>query len=305
MSSSNKSIVYKLAVLFVNIRGYNILVIILAQYLASIFILSPDYLSLKEILFDFNLFIIVLCSALVIASGYIINSFYDSAKDLINKPFKTYLDNKVSQQTKLSFYFALNFLSVILASYVSFRAVIFFSAYIFGIWFYSHKLKKITFLGNIIAALLAITPFFAVFVYYKNFENVIFFHAVFLFLLILMREIIKDLENIRGDFAQGYKTLPVKYGEQVTKIVLSVLIGMSLVTNLFLIRFFDLGYMDYYFYLSLIGYVIFFFLIWTSKKIIQFSLLHNLLKFVIILGVFSILLIDVDLVLKKIVNFLG
>ena len=303
MSLSNKSIVYKLAGLFVSVRGYNILVIFLAQYLASIFILSPDDLSLRDILFDFNLFVIVLCSALVIASGYIINSFYDSAKDMINKPLKTYLDNKVSQQTKLSVYFILNFLSVILASYVSFKAVLFFSSYIFSIWLYSHKLKKITFLGNIIAAVLAITPFFAVFVYYSNFENVIFFHAMFLFLLILIREIIKDLENISGDFAQGYKTLPVKYGEKTTKIVLSILIGMALITNLLLIQFFDLGYMDYYFYVSLIGFVIFFFLIWASTKKIQFSLLHNLLKLVIVVGVFSILLIDVDLVLKKIINF--
>lgn len=303
MGSANKSIGFKLAVLFVSVRGYNILIIILAQYLASIFILSPDYLSLKDILFDFNLFIIVICSAMVIASGYIINSFYDSAKDLINKPLKTYLDNKLKQETKLSIYFVLNFLSVILASYVSFRAVLFFSAYIFGIWFYSHKLKKITFLGNIIASLLAITPFFAVFVYYKNFEIVIFFHAVFLFLLILIREIIKDLENISGDFAQGYKTLPVKYGEKITKIILSLLIGMAVIANLMLIQFFDLGYMDYYFYTSLFGFVIFFLLIWNSNKKIQFRLLHNLLKFVIILGVFSILLIDIDLVLKKIINF--
>lgn len=303
MSISNKSIVYKLAGLFVSVRGYNILVIVLAQYLASIFIISPDYLSLKDILFDFNLFIIVFCSALVIASGYIINSFYDSAKDLINKPFKTYLDNTVSQQTKLSFYFILNFLAVILASYVSFRAVIFFSAYIFGIWLYSHKLKKITFLGNIIAAILAITPFFAVFVYYKNFESVIFFHAIFLFLLILIREIIKDLENLSGDFAQDYKTLPVRYGERITKIILSILISFALITNILLIKNFDLGYMDYYFYVSLIGFVVFFFLIWKSNRKLQFSLLHNLLKIIIVVGVFSILLIDVDLVLKKIINF--
>ncbi|RRO24940.1 geranylgeranylglycerol-phosphate geranylgeranyltransferase [Flavobacteriaceae bacterium 14752] len=303
MNLSNRSILFKLAGLFISVRGYNILIIILAQYLASIFILSPDYLSLRDVVFDLNLFIIVLSSAFIIASGYIINSFYDSEKDLINKPLKTYLDNKVSQHTKLSVYFILNFLSVILASYVSFRAVVFFSAYIFAIWLYSHRLKKVTFLGNVFASLLAITPFFAVFVYFRNFEEVIFFHAVFLFLLILIREIIKDLENLKGDFAQNYNTLPVKYGEKITKTVLSILIFSALVTNILLIQNFDLGYMDYYFYVSLIGFVIFFFLIWKSKQKIQFSLIHNLLKLIIVLGVFSILLIDVDMVLKKIINF--
>ena len=154
--------------------------IILAQYLASVYILAPD-LPLRKVIFDLNLFVLVAASAAVIAAGYIINNFYDAEKDLINKPNKTMLDRLVSQRTKLSAYFVLNFLAVLLASYVSFRASLFFSAYIFAIWFYSHKLKRIPFVGNFISAILAITPFFAVFVYYKNFETVIFVHAIFPF----------------------------------------------------------------------------------------------------------------------------
>src|SRR5690606_36845245 len=111
-----------------------------------------------------------------IASGYMINSFYDSEKDLINRPRKTMLDKLVSQRTKLSAYFVLNFLSVIFASYVSFRAVLFFSIYIFFLWFYSHKLKKYPFIGNLTAATLAVVPFFAVFVHYSNFDIIIFVH---------------------------------------------------------------------------------------------------------------------------------
>ena len=90
---------------------------------------------------------------MTIASGYIINNFYDSEKDLINRPQKSKLDRLVSQNTKLSFYFVLNFLAVVMASYVSFRAVIFFSVYIFAIWFYSHKLKKMPFIGNLTSAI--------------------------------------------------------------------------------------------------------------------------------------------------------
>ena len=276
--------------------------IAIAQYLASIFILSPDSFSLQDVLFDENLLIIVLCSALVIASGYLINNFYDSEKDLINRPLKTYIDNKVSPRTKLSVYFILNFVSIILASYISFRAVLFFSAYIFGIWFYSHKLKKITFLGNIIAASLAITPFFAVFVYYKHFEPVIFFHAVFLFLLILIREITKDLENLRGDFAQNYHTIPVKYGEKVTKQVLSLIFAFAFVTTILLINFFDLGKMNYYFFACLLAFIFLVIYLWSSNKHFQFKILHNLLKILIIVGVFSILLVDTDIVLKRIID---
>ena len=129
--------------MFSVVRGYNILVIVIAQYLAAIYILAPQK-PLSNVVLDLNLLMLVLASAASIAGGYIINNFYDSEKDLINRPIKSRLDRLVSQNTKLSFYFVLNFLAVIMASYVSFRAVVFFSLYIFGIWFYSHKLKKLT-----------------------------------------------------------------------------------------------------------------------------------------------------------------
>lgn len=210
------------------------------------------------------------------------------------------LDRLVSQRTKLSTYFVLNFLSVFLASYVSFKAVIFFSAYIFGIWFYSHKLKRIPLLGNVVSATLAITPFFAVFVYYKNFETVIFVHAVYLFLLILVRELIKDMENMAGDLAQGYKTIPLLYGTVVSNTFISLLILMTLFPALLLIYYFDVGYMYIYFIASIVLLILFLFLLWNSSSKKHYVWLHNILKFIIVIGVFSILLIDVDLVLNRI-----
>ena len=301
LSRKNRLLLLKCLSLFSIIRGYNILVIALAQYLASVYILSPD-LPLRDVVLDLNLFVIVLASALVIAAGYIINSFYDSEKDLINKPRKSMLDRLVSQRTKISTYFTLNFLAVFLASYVSFRAVLFFSAYIFGIWFYSHKLKRIPILGNIVSALLAITPFFAVFVYYKNFEPVIFVHAIYLFLLILVRELIKDMESMAGDMAQGYKTLPLMYGTVVSKSLASLLVLLSLLPALLLIYTFDVGYMYLYFIGSILMLVLFLVLLWKSKTKKHYVWLHNILKFIIVSGVFSILLIDVDLVLNRILT---
>ena len=300
LSRKNKLLVFKFLSLFSVVRGYNVLVIALAQYLASIYILAPDW-PFRKVVLDPNLFAIVVASALAIASGYIINSFYDAEKDLINRPQKTMLDRLVSQNTKLSTYFVLNFVSVVFASYVSFRAVIFFAAYIFGIWLYSHKLKKIPFLGNLTSASLAITPFFAVFIYYKNFETVIFVHATFLFLLISMRELIKDLENLKGDLAHNYRTIPVLFGEKVSKLLISGLVLFTFVPMYLLIRFFHIGYMNYYFYGS--GVLLFFFLVllWVSASKMHYVILHNILKVVIVSGVFSILLIDVELVLNRII----
>lgn len=285
--------------MFSVVRGYNILIVVIAQYLTSIYILAHDK-PLREVVLDLNLFMLVLASASTIAGGYIINNFYDSEKDLINRPHKSMLDRLVSQNTKLSFYFVLNFLAVVMASYVSFNAVIFFSLYIFGIWFYSHKLKKLPFIGNLTSAILTITPFFAIFIYYKNFETVIFFHAMFLFLIISMRELAKDLENIKGDLAQDYRTIPVVYGENMSKIMLSVLAFLTLVPTLLLVKYFDIGYMDYFFYLSTLLLFLAILLLWRSKTKTHYLILHNILKFIIVAGVFCIVLINVDVVLNRI-----
>jgi 4-hydroxybenzoate polyprenyltransferase len=298
MNRKQKHLLLKFFSLFSIVRGYNILVIVLAQYLTSIFILAPD-LSLGAVLFDVNLLMLVLASSAAIAGGYIINNFYDSEKDLINRPLKTKLDRIVSQQTKLTSYFILNFLSIVFASYVSFITVVFFSLYIFGIWFYSHKLKKYPFIGNFVAATLAVIPFFAVFIYYLNFNSVIFVHATFLFLLIAMRELTKDLENIKGDFAQNYRTIPVTYGERLSKQMLSALSIVTLFPIVLLLTSFEIGKMGYFFYGSVLGLFIFNLILWKSSKKRHYVLLHNILKFIIVAGVFSIVLLNVNVVLNQ------
>lgn len=299
LTRRQKHILLKFFSMFSVVRGYNILVMVVAQYLTSIFILA-HYKPARDVILDVHLFLLVMASALAIAGGYIINNFYDSEKDFINRPRKTMLDRLVSQNTKLSFYFVLNFLTVILASYVSFKAVIFFSIYIFFIWFYSHKLKKMPLIGNLVSAILTITPFFVVFVYYKNFEHVIFVHAIFLFLIILMKELVKDLENLQGDIAQDYQTIPIVYGEKASKIMLTMLGALTLIPTLLLIFQYQIGRMNYYFYWSIILLVIFILILWKSNSKKQYVLLHNILKFILVLGVISIPLIDIALVLNKI-----
>jgi 4-hydroxybenzoate polyprenyltransferase len=285
--------------LFSVVRGYNILIVVIAQYLASVYIFAHDK-PVKSVLFDLNLLMLVLASSATIAAGYIINNFYDSEKDLINKPTKTMLDRLVSQNTKLSFYFVLNFLAVVFASYVSFKAVLFFALYIFAIWFYSHRLKKQPMTGNIVSAILTVTPFFAIFIYYQNFELVVFGHALFLFLLVSMRELAKDLENIKGDLALNYRTVPVVYGEKVSKYMLTVVALLTIVSAFVLIFYFKIGQMYYFFYLSIFLLFLFLFILWRSNSKTHYLILHNILKFIIVAGVFSILLIDMSIVLNRI-----
>ena len=292
-SRKQKYFFFKLFSLFSIVRGYNILIIIIAQYLTSIYILAPQ-LSIKEILFDLNLFMIVLASTTAIASGYIINNFYDSEKDLINRPNKSILDRLVGRRTKLNFYFILNFLSLVSALFVSYKAALFFFLFIFGIWFYSHKLKKYPFIGNLVAATLAVIPLFAVFIYYKNFDLVIFVHATFLFIIISMRELVKDLENLKGDLLQNYRTIPVIYGSLVSKKILTFLSILALLPTYLLIVKFDIGAMDYFFLGSIIALLIFVVFLWKSNKKLHYLILHNILKFIVVIGVFCIFLINAN-----------
>ncbi|WP_046756281.1 geranylgeranylglycerol-phosphate geranylgeranyltransferase [Kordia jejudonensis] len=299
LSRKRKLFYYKLFSLFSVVRGYNILIIVIAQYLAAKFILAPNK-GFMEVAFDGHLFALIFASAVAIAAGYIINNFYDAEKDLINRPKKSMLDRLVSQRTKIMAYFTLNFISAVIASFVSLNAVIFFSAYIFGIWFYSHKMKKIPLLGNLTSAMLVITPFFAVFIYYGNLSSVIFVHATFLFLLILIREFIKDLENIKGDLAQNYKTIPVIYGEKVSKGFITLFAAIAIFVTIFLTSQYDLGYMRFYFYGSILLLLISIFILHKATSKSHYLILHNILKFAIVAGVFSIPLLNIEAILNKI-----
>ena len=290
-TDKKKSILFKFLSIFSVVRIYNILIIVIAQYLTSIFILSDS--KFFDVILDFNLFLIILCSSLSIASGYIINNFYDQKKDVINKPIKFKIDDVVKNSTKLYFYFFLNFVVMFFASIISLRAVIFFSVYIFFLWFYSHKLKRLLFLGNLFYSLLTITPFFAILLYYKNIDLIILAYALFLFFILLLKDLTKDLKNLVGDFTENYQTIPVVFGEGFSRIIISLItfINILLIFNLFIN--FSAGYMGVYYGFSLLMLIIFIIKLYNSKQVSDYLKLHNILRLVIASGVFSIFLLAI------------
>ena len=283
------------------VRGYNILILIAAQYFAAIFIFSEKKV-LKPVLLDWHLLFLVIATVSVVAAGYIINNFYDSNADKINRPLKYGVDSYVKQETKLSLYFLLNFIGFSFGWLVSWRAAFFFACYIFSIWLYSHKLKKYPLLGLITASTLTILPFFVIFVHYKNFSSVIFIHAFFLFFVILVRELIKDLENIRGAIANGYNTFPIVYGIKKTKMTISLTLVLTLIPIVFLYRFPAIEYMKYYFYFAGMVLTATGFLTWKANTRKQYTILHNILKILLLIGVFSLLFIDKSLLIDKVID---
>ncbi|MBS9767319.1 MAG: geranylgeranylglycerol-phosphate geranylgeranyltransferase [Flavobacteriaceae bacterium] len=276
--------------LFSVIRGYNIALLVIAQYLTAIFIFSPNH-SIEQVLLNPELYFIVFSTICVVAGGYIINNFYDAETDKINRPLRHRIDNIVSQKMQLTLYFTLNFLGVLVAFLVSLKAVLFFSVYIFGIWFYSHKLKKYPLTGFLSAPILTILPFFVIFVYYRNFSEVIFINATFLFYILLIKELIKQLKTLKGNFVYNYQTIAVKYGEKFTKMLITILSTLTIIPIYFLLKHPELGGMKYYYHTAVPLLFLFNIVLWFTKTQKGYILLDIALKLFILTGVFSIITI--------------
>ena len=297
----NAPFYYKFFSLFSVVRAYNLIIVFIAQLLSAIFVFAPNK-TLGRVLFDYKLWALYLATSAVIAAGYIINHFYDKGKDAINRPLKTQIDTFISQETKLKSYFLLNFIGFGLGFVVSWRAALFIGVYIFLIWFYSHKLKRYPLTGLFGAAFLSILPFFAIFAYFKNFEEIIFVHASFLFFLLIIKELIKDLENLKGDMLFNYQTIVTYYGEYFTRLLITLVIVLSLLPIYFIVQYPEVGLMKYYFAFAVFGLTIVAVLIRFSKTNAHYVFLHNVIKIIILVGVFSLVLIDTSVIIDRIIS---
>ncbi len=292
MQNALRNKLLKIFSLFVVIRGYNILVIVWAQIVSSVFIFSTNP-NKWAVLFDYRLWLIVMASAAAISGGYVVNHFFDADKDLINRPQKTLIEQHISTTTKWTVYVLLCVLSLVFASVVSPKALLFFVLYQLALLLYSYKLSRLLLVGNVVSALLAITPFFAITVYYHNLSAAVFVHAAFLFLLILIREGVKDLENLSGDFMHKYQTIPVVLGENHAKKFLKLYIMLALGVVYILVSYFPLGAMQYYFYFCVFFLSILLFTLQHARSKKHYIQLHVALKIVIVMGVMSIYLLSI------------
>ena len=103
---------------------------------------------------------------------------------------------------------------------------------------------------------------------------------------------IKDLENIKGDVANNYQTIPVRFGEQISKQIITMLTISTIIPVYILIEKYDVGYMDLYFYVSLMILIFFLLKLWKSQTQPEYVQLHVVLKILIVAGVFCIVLIN-------------
>ena len=289
MRRSLKRIALKSFAVFSLLRLQNISMIILAQYLCAVFIFAPQR-SITQVIFDPNVIFLILASAMTIAAGYLINAFYDQEKDLINKPYVTMLGRHIPQRHKITAYFVLNFSAVVVSSAISFRAVLFFSTYIFSLWVYSHKVKRIPLWGNIAWSVLTLTPFLGLFIYFSSTDAHIWWHALFLFLIFWALAMIKDLRNLPGDLSQNYLTWPLVKGVNSSKYWVSGLLIATWLPAAWLLCSGSVGLMGYYFMLSIATVFPALWMLWRTQVAAGYQNVYNLLKLLIAIGVFSIVL---------------
>ncbi len=290
LNRKQRLLLFKLSALLSLVRWYNIFFLALAQYLAVIFVLNdPNHWFTT--LSNHNLHLIVFASLFSVAGGYIINNFYDLEKDLINRPNKTLYEKILRQSTTLRLYFLFNAVGALLAALVSFNVFLFFSAFIFLLWFYSHKLKKITFIGNMTAALLSITPFFAIFIYYHLSDWLIITYVSFILLIIFIREIVKDLEALKGDVIIGYPTLPVTIGIYRTKWLIVFFTLTGLLPALVIFKKTVFQGISYYLLAGLGGLALSLVFLVLAQKKEHYALLNNLFRLLIIGGILSLVLL--------------
>lgn len=200
-----------------------------------------------NVVLDWRLHLIVLASNLTVASGFIINNYYDREKDMINRPSKTLFERLINKQQSIQLYLTFNFIASVIGLFMSLKAFAFFVVYAAGLWLYSHKFKKITLLGNVTAAVLTILPFFAVFFYYGLHRVDVILYVCFLVFVEVIRNLTKDIEALKGDVIFGYPTLPAIWGITKTTQLIYGVIGlcfmpaaMFALTNDGIIRFIPL-----------------------------------------------------------------
>jgi 4-hydroxybenzoate polyprenyltransferase len=192
-------------------RFWNLIIIALAQYFTAVFLISFDKI------YDWRLFLLTTSTTIIAAAGYIINDYYDVKIDLINKPERVVIGKEIARRYALLFHTMLSFTGVAIGFLLNWKigVINFFSAFL--LWWYSNNLKRQPFIGNFVVALLTGVSVYLINILYHMHQPLVGIYSIFAFGMTLIREIVKDMEDFKGDNTFGCKTLPIIWGNRKTK----------------------------------------------------------------------------------------
>jgi len=269
-------------------RFPNLLIIALTQYLSTIFLVAHPENGL-EYLFDFKLFLLSASTLMIAAAGYIINDYYDIKIDYVNKPDKVVVGKLIKRRIVLASHIILNVVGIGIGFYLSLKvgALNFLAGFL--LWIYSNKLKRMPLIGNLTIAFLTALSITIIAVYYQKNESLLMAYAVFAFSINLVREIIKDMEDIRGDMRFGSKTLPIVWGLRKTKYFLFVLI-LIFVLILFVLSS-QLGNhtLNLFFIILIVPIIYLIYLLYRADSQKRFHQLSTFCKLLMLAGISSMM----------------
>lgn len=287
-----KSLFYRFSQFVGFLLGARFFVAILltfALYVSTFFLFNQDE-NFRKFVFDFKVHGIIFCTVITILAGGIINQFYDFEKDHIVKPFRSRLQSFIKQKYFLYVYLFLSIISLGVAGMISYRVFLFFVVYQFFMWFYSHKLSRMLIINNITFVSLTLYPFFGMMVYYETFSRKVLLMAIFLFLILLCIDIVKDMLTKSVDKAFGYTTIPNFFRTRNTKIIIVSLLMVTMAVSMKLIvRTGISGFMAYYFTGGLFVFILCVYLLLNHTRRNNFITL-NILRFWVFIGIIAMLL---------------
>ena len=269
-------------------RWPNLVIIILTQYFTAIFLIG-DLDNWKYYFFDYRLFLLSFSTALIAAAGYIINDYYDIKIDYINKPEKVIIGKIIKRRVALAIHVVLNVIAFGIGILLSLTIGLVHFISIFLLWFYSNHLKRLPLIGNFIVALLTGTTVLILALLYHDSGMLLFIYAIFAFTITLIREIIKDMEDLKGDANFGCRTLPVIWGIRKSKRFLYFIILGFLLALFLMVSEVKNPYLNNYFILFLVPMFYFTFKLIKSDSRKNFNYLSNFCKLLMISGILSMI----------------
>jgi 4-hydroxybenzoate polyprenyltransferase len=269
------------------IRSFNLIILAFTQYTCRYFIIGKGQDSISAIMGDWRFFILVACTIFVAAAGYIINDYYDIKIDLINKPKRVVLGKILHRRIALISHTILNLLACLLAIFLGKEIFTIIVITTLLMWLYANQLKRIALLGNILISVLTGIAVYLPALLYAPLQQTLLLYAFFAFFISLIREIIKDMEDVKGDEEFGCKTLPIIWGIRKTKYFIYI-IGLLCICSICIILYFVDATIQLYF-LALPGPLF----IWLGVRLFyadtsaQFLALSNFCKWIMLVGVIS------------------
>lgn len=264
------------------IRPVNVIITCLV-ILLSIGVFSQD------IIFNNNVLFAVLAAGFVASSGNIINDYFDQGIDSINRPERPLPSKRITGFEAVFLYIALNVFAVILVMKISFSTLLIVLLTIILLFVYSAKLKSLPFAGNFVVAVCTGLAFVFAGEFSKNIQASII-PAAYAFQINLIREILKDVEDVEGDKQFGMSTIPIKYGVNFAKNIL-LFLSLILITSTFipfLAHLYKIEYLIivlFFVDLPLIYFIKMLFQIDFDNKI---SRLSNIIKLTMVFGLIAI-----------------